>query len=311
MRKKAVVAVGGNAITRPGQKGTIPEQYENAERACQDLLALLKQGYDLVLTHGNGPQVGNILLRVELSAHEVYTLPLDTCVADCQGGMGYMLQQVMSNVLAANEMDQPVATVVTQVVVDEADPGFENPSKPVGPFYRRDRALDLERKGWRVVEDSGRGYRRVVASPIPTEIVEIKAIRALLDAGTVVIAAGGGGIPVIRKAGKLHGVEAVVDKDFASSLLARELNADLFLIATGIDRVYLNFGTPGQRPLDEMTSDEAESYIEEGQFAPGSMEPKIRAALEYLRCGGREVLIADIREVGAALRGESGTRISR
>ena len=226
MRKKAVVAVGGNAITRPGQKGTIPEQYENAERACRDLLALLKQGYDLVLTHGNGPQVGNILLRVELSAHEVYTLPLDTCVADCQGGMGYMLQQVMRNVLAANEMDQSVATIVTQVVVSEGDPAFANPSKPVGPFYRRDRVVDLEKKGWRVVEDSGRGYRRVVASPIPTEIVEIKAIRALLDAGTVVIAAGGGGIPVVRRAGKLRGVEAVVDKDFASSLLARELNAE-------------------------------------------------------------------------------------
>ncbi len=311
MRKKAVVAVGGNAITRPGQKGTIPEQYENAERACQDLLALLKQGYDLVLTHGNGPQVGNILLRVELSAHEVYTLPLDTCVADCQGGMGYMLQQVMRNVLAANEMDQSVATIVTQVVVSEGDPAFANPSKPVGPFYRRDRVVDLEKKGWRVVEDSGRGYRRVVASPIPTEIVEIKAIRALLDAGTVVIAAGGGGIPVVRQAGKLRGVEAVVDKDFASSLLARELNAELFLIATGIDRVYLNFGTPGQRPLDEMTSDEAESHLEEGQFAPGSMEPKIRAALDYLRCGGREVLITDLREVAGALRGETGTKITR
>jgi len=306
-----VVAIGGNAITRPGQRGTIPEQYENAERACGDLLALLKQDYDLVLTHGNGPQVGNILLRVELSAHEVYTLPLDTCVADCQGGMGYMLQQVMGNVLDASGMDQTVATVVTQVIVGEADPAFENPSKPVGPFYRRDRVLDLERKGWRVLEDSGRGYRRVVASPIPTEIVEIEAIRTLLGAGTVVIAAGGGGIPVIRKAGKLHGVEAVVDKDFASSLLARLLNADLFLIATGIDRVYLNFGTPEQRPLGRMTADEAESYIEQGQFAPGSMEPKIRAALDYLRCGGEEVLITDISDVAAALRGESGTKITK
>lgn len=310
MKKRAVVAIGGNAITRPGQVGTIPEQFANAKQACRDLLILLESGYNVVLTHGNGPQVGNILLRVELSAHQVYTLPLDTCVSDSQGGMGYMLQQVMYNVLSERGLDRTVATVLTQAVVDEDDPAFSTPSKPVGPFYTRERASLLEKeKGWHLVEDAGRGYRRVVPSPIPREIVEIVAIRALLESGNLVIAAGGGGIPVIRKKGLLEGVEAVIDKDHTSSLIARELDVDLFLIATSVEQVYLDYGKPGQRPLGRVTVDEVESYLHEGQFPTGSMGPKMKASIEYLRNGGREVIITDISTVARALEGKTGTHI--
>ena len=309
MTRRAVVAIGGNAITRPGQIGTIPEQFANAEHACRDLLLLLEHGYDLVLTHGNGPQVGNMLLRVELSAHQVYTIPLDTCVSDSQGGMGYMLQQVMHNVLAENGSEKTVTTVLTQVVVEDDDPAFRFPSKPVGPFYSAERAKLLESKGWAVVEDAGRGYRRVVPSPIPREIVEIGAIRTLLEAGVIVIAVGGGGIPVRRDGEYLRGVEAVVDKDYASSLLARELGVELFLIGTGVEQVFINFGKPDQEPLSRITVEEAESHLEDGQFPDGSMGPKIRAAIDYLKHGGGEVIITDISAVGRALNGETGTRI--
>ncbi len=310
MNKRSLVAIGGNAITRADQVGTIPEQFANSEQVCRDLLVLLEQGHDLVLTHGNGPQVGNILLRVELSARQVYTLPLDTCVSDSQGGMGYMLQQVFHTVLQERGLQPTVATVVTQVVVDANDPAFRNPAKPVGPFYTRERADKLRReKGWVIVDDAGRGFRRVVPSPVPKEVVEIEAIRALSDAGLVVIAAGGGGIPVVRENGALRGAEAVVDKDYASSLLAQNLEVDLFLIATGVERVYLNFGKPNQRPLEQITADEAERHLEEGQFPAGSMGPKIRAAIDYLGRGGREVLITDISAIHRALAGKTGTRI--
>jgi carbamate kinase len=250
-----------------------------------------------------------MLLRVELSAHQVYTIPLDTCVSDSQGGMGYMLQQVMQNVLAEKGSDQTVATVLTQVVVDPDDPAFGSPSKPVGPFYSLERAKDLEAKGWAVVDDAGRGYRRVVPSPIPREIVEIGAIRTLLDAGVIVIAVGGGGIPVRRDNDHLRGVEAVVDKDYASSLLARELGVELFLIGTSVEQVFINFGKPDQKPLSKITVEEAEGHLEEGQFPDGSMGPKIRAAIDYLKHGGGEVIITDISAVVRALNGEAGTRI--
>jgi carbamate kinase len=250
-----------------------------------------------------------MLLRVELSAHQVYTIPLDTCVSDSQGGMGYMLQQVMQNVLAENGLDKTVATVLTQVVVDADDPAFGAPSKPVGPFYTEERAKDLETKGWAVVEDAGRGYRRVVPSPIPREIVEIGAIRTLLEAGVLVIAAGGGGIPVRKDKGHLRGVEAVVDKDYASSLLARKLGVEMFLIGTGVEQVFINFGKPNQEPLSTISVEEAEGHLEDGHFPEGSMGPKIRAAIDYLKAGGGEVIITDISAVGRALAGETGTRI--
>ncbi len=313
MGKRAVVAIGGNAITREGQVGTIPEQFANSEQACRDLLGMLEQGYDLVLTHGNGPQVGNILMRVELSVHQIYRLPLDTCVSDSQGGMGYMLQQVFHNLLQEVSRKQTVATVLTQVVVDADDPALGNPSKPTGPLYSSERAEEPRRikEGWVIVDDAGRGYRRVVASPIPREIVELEAIRSLLDSGVIVIAAGGGGIPVVRENGALHGVEAVVDQDYASSLLAQELNVDLFLIATSVEQVSLNFGKPNQQALSELSADEAEAYLNEGHFPPGSMGPKIQSAINYLRNGGKEVLITDTSSCCRALAGETGTRITQ
>lgn len=311
MKKRALVAIGGNAITLPGQLGTISEQFANSERACRDLLVLLQRDYELVLTHGNGPQVGNILLRVELSAHEVYTLPLDTCVSDSQGGMGYMLQQVFHNVLRERGLNKTAATLLTQVVVDSTDPAFCNPVKPVGPFYSKERAEELQRdQSWTIVEDAGRGFRRVVPSPLPREIVELDAIHSLMSKGIVVIAAGGGGIPVVREKGRLRGVEAVIDKDYTSSLLAQELGVDLFLIATGVEQVYLDYGEPSQRALPRLTADEAESYLEAGHFPEGSMGPKVKSAIDFLRGGGREVLITDIGALGPALAGGTGTRIT-
>jgi carbamate kinase len=310
MGKRAVVAVGGNALIRPGQKGSVQEQLANAEEACSNLLPVIEQGFQLLFTHGNGPQVGNRLLRVEISSDEVQPLPLDVCVADTQGGMGFMLQQAMDNVLRAKGITRPVGTVVTQVIVDANDPAFDEPSKPIGSFYTGERAKVLRReKGWRLVEQTGRGYRRVVPSPIPQKIVELEVIRTLVDAGVVVIAAGGGGVPVVLLDGILRGVEAVIDKDRASSLIAQELKADLFLIATNVERVFLDYGRPGAKALSEISVEEAETHLKEGQFPPGSMGPKIEAALDYLRAGGREVVIADMSSVESALRGETGTRI--
>ncbi len=311
MTKKAVVAIGGNALIRPDQAGTIPEQRANAEMALRNLVPLVEQGFHLILTHGNGPQVGNRLLRVEISAAQVEPLTLEQCVADSEGGMGFMLQQVMGNVLRERGIDRPVGTVVTQVVVNSDDPAFDHPTKPIGFFYRKELAEVLRaQKGWTLIEEPGRGYRRVVASPLPQRIVELPVIRALVDAGVIVIAAGGGGIPVVMdEGGTIRGVEAVIDKDRASSLLAKEIGADLFLIATGVERVFLKYGEPDERPLAEVSVDEVEAYLKEGHFPAGSMGPKTEAAIDYLRGGGREVLIADIACVQRALRGEGGTRI--
>lgn len=310
MKKRTVVAIGGNAITRPNQVGTIPEQYANAEQTCRDLLPLIEEGYDLVLTHGNGPQIGNILLRVELSQHQVYPLPLDVCVSDSQGGMGYMLQQVMQNVLQEKGIAKPVATMLTQVVVDPEDPAFHAPNKPIGPFYSPERARVLmAEKSWKMIEDAGRGFRRVVPSPRPLEIVEIEVIRRLVDSGVLVVTAGGGGIPVVRESGKLRGVEAVIDKDLTSALVAGLIGADHFIIGTSVERVYLDYRKPSERPLDRMTAAAAERHLKEGQFPPGSMGPKIEAAILYLGHGGGEVIITDIASIGRAVRGETGTRI--
>jgi carbamate kinase len=311
----AVVAIGGNSITRRGQVGTIPEQYANARETCRHLARLVEDGWSLVLTHGNGPQVGMVLLRVQLSMPQVYPLPLDVCDSDTQGGMGYMIQQLLGNELRARGIARPVATLVTQVVVDRADPAFERPSKPIGRFYD---ALEAEARrkeqGWVMVEDAGRGFRRVVASPRPREVVEIEAVRALVRAGVVVIAAGGGGIPVVREGTDLVGVEAVVDKDRSSALLATALGARLLLITTGVDRVHLDWGTPRARPLARMTVSEGRRRLAEGQFPPGSMGPKVEAVCDFLEApggpSGREALITAPDRVEGALLGEEGTRIS-
>jgi carbamate kinase len=313
MSKTAIVAIGGNAITRPDQRGTIPEQFANTRASAEHIVDMIEEGYNVIVTHGNGPQIGNILLRAEMAADILYPLPLDTCDADSQGGMGYMIQQVLSNALRKRGIQKTVVTLITQVIVDKNDPAFTNPTKPIGPFYERAKAEKYKaERGWAIVEDAGRGYRRVVPSPKPLDIVEKDAIRDLLLAGKIVICVGGGGIPVVKLAdGSLVGVEAVVDKDLASSLLARVLHADLLLITTNVEKVALNYQTPNQRDLDKLTVADAKQYLAEGHFPPGSMGPKIQAAIEYLEEGGKHAIITSIECLIKALHGDTGTHIFR
>jgi carbamate kinase len=310
--KTAVVAIGGNSLIKDKQHQTVPDQFASTDETCQHVAEIIQQGWRVVITHGNGPQVGFILLRSELASNVLHTVPLDSCGADTQGALGYMIQQLLGNRLLRIGVDVPVVTVVTQVTVDVDDPAFERPSKPIGPFYDEDRARRYQREqGWSIVEDAGRGWRRVVASPIPREIVELPAIRSLLKDGFVVIGVGGGGIPVVRDdQGDLHGVEAVIDKDYASCLLAIGLDADLFLISTSVERVYLNFGQPDQIGLDHLTVEQARTYLEQGHFPPGSMGPKIRAVIQFLEQGGKEALITSPENLARALRGETGTRLT-
>jgi carbamate kinase len=312
MAKVAVVAIGGNSLIKDRDHQTVPDQFEATREACVHIAGMIEQGWDVVVTHGNGPQVGFILLRSELASHVLHTVPLDSCGADTQGAIGYMIQQSLYNEFEKRGMKKQAATVVTQVVVGKDDPAFQNPSKPIGPFYGEEEARRLgAERGWVVKDDAGRGWRRVVPSPIPLEIVERDAIKNLLDAGFVVIGVGGGGIPVVQEEdGSLTGVEAVIDKDYASGLLAASIQADLFLISTAVDKVALNYGQPGQRWLDKMTLAEAKRYLAEGHFAPGSMGPKIRAIIKFLEQGGREALITSPENIERALAGETGTRIT-
>jgi carbamate kinase len=279
----------------------------------QPVAQLVKDGVRVVLSHGNGPIVGNILIRNEAARDQIPPMPIDVCGADSQGGIGYMMQQALDNELRRLHVERTVTTLVTQVVVDERDPAFRRPTKPIGPLYTQERARTLAReKGWNVTEDAGRGWRRVVPSPRPLEVVEIAAIRRLVQDGMIVIAAGGGGIPVARQwDGSLHGVEAVIDKDLASSLLARLLGCEVLCIVTGVDRVALDYGKPGQRELECATADELSRYAAEGQFPPGSMGPKIQAAIEFVRGGGREAVITSPEMLRDALAGNAGTRITR
>ncbi len=311
MGKLAVVAVGGNSLIKDKDHQTIPDQYAAAVETMTHVAGMIEAGWDVVVTHGNGPQVGFILRRAELSLHELHPVPLDYCGADTQGAIGYMFQRALHNEFRRRRMDRSAATVVTQVLVDRNDPAFQKPSKPIGSFMDEHAAREhRERDRWAVVEDAGRGWRRVVASPIPQRIVEEAAIRSLIDAGFVVISAGGGGIPVVEEeSGDLVGVEAVIDKDFAGSLLASSLKADLFLISTAVEKVALNYKKPDEQWLDRMTLAEAQGFLREGHFAKGSMEPKIRAIINYLERGGKEALITDPQNIERGLRGETGTRI--
>jgi carbamate kinase len=311
MSKIAVVAVGGNSLIKDGDHQTVPDQYQAVAEACAHIADLVEVGYEVVITHGNGPQVGFILLRAELARHVLHTVPLDSCGADTQGAIGYHIQRALGNEFRRRGMNKQVVTVVTQVVVDANDSAFQNPTKPIGPFYDREKALRYQRKeGWAMVEDAGRGYRRIVASPTPQKIVEIESINLLVNKGFVVVAVGGGGIPVVRENGEdLTGVAAVIDKDYASSLLATDIGAELLLISTAVDSVYLNFGQPNQRALSRITVPEAKAFLKEGQFAPGSMEPKIRAAIQCLEKGVQQVIITSPEQMVAAVRGEGGTRI--
>lgn len=304
---RIVVALGGNAILQPGQKGRIDEQRANIRAACRGVTALLQAGYQVVLTHGNGPQVGNILLQQEEAVQTVPPLPLDVCGAQSQGMLGYLLQQELQR-----QTGRQVVTLLTQVEVDPADPAFSMPTKPVGPFYPIEEAeLRVTSRGWAIREDSGRGWRRVVPSPRPRRVVEAPVIRQLVESGLLVIACGGGGVPVIRGREGLQGVEAVIDKDLAGALLGAELRADRFLILTAVDRVMLDYGKPTARALERLTVTQAEAHLRAGQFPPGSMGPKIEAAIEFVRRTDGEAVITSLEGAVAALAGESGTRIVR
>ena len=308
-----VVAIGGNALIKDKQHQSVPDQMAALEETSHHLAALVEDGWRMVIGHGNGPQVGFILRRSELAAHELHEVPLDVCGADSQGAIGYELQQALGHDFARLGLDRQAVTVVTQVQVDLADPAFAAPSKPIGSFLDDETAARREAQGATIVEDAGRGKRVVVASPKPMRIVELPAVRTLAADGFVVITVGGGGIPVAADAqGNLHGVPAVIDKDFASSLLASELGADLFVIATAVDRVALDFGKPTQRWLDRMTLAEAKQYLAEGShFAAGSMAPKIEACIWYLERGGQEAVITDPPHLREAVRGTAGTHIVR
>jgi len=311
MAKVAVVAIGGNSLIKDKEHQTVPDQFATTRETCVHIASMIEQGWDVVITHGNGPQVGFVLLRSELASHVLHTVPLDSCGADTQGSIGYMIQQSLYNEFLKRGMKKRAVTVVTQVVVDKDDPAFQNPTKPIGPFYTEEEAKRLAaERGWTVKDDAGRGWRRVVPSPIPREIVEQEAIKALIEQGFVVIGVGGGGIPVVRQEdGSLRGVEAVIDKDYASSLLASGIGADLFLISTAVEKVALNYGKPNQVWLDRMTLAEAKRYLSEGHFPPGSMGPKIKAIIQFLEKGGKEALITSPENIERALAGETGTRI--
>lgn len=313
--KKAVLAIGGNALIKEGQRGTIEEQFEVVKETCMHITEMIKDDWNIALTHGNGPQIGHILRRVELSSPEVYPLPLDVCGAESQGLIGYILQQTLNRCMITCACPpKKIVTVLTQVIVDENDPGFQNPSKPIGSRYDKGTARRLiKQEKWEMKEDARGTWRRVVASPEPLEIVEIDIIKKLVEEGIITICVGGGGIPISRdkETGLLRGVDhAVIDKDLASGLLAQKTDADLFLIATNVEKVALNFGKPNQRWLDSMTVDEAEKYLKEGHFLPGSMAPKISAAIRYLIAGGKKTVITSVEKIGEALKGKTGTIIT-
>jgi carbamate kinase len=307
-----VVALGGNAILQPGQKGTAAEQIHNIEATAGAIVSLIQMGHKVVVTHGNGPQVGNILLQNEAAVDQTPAMPLDVCGAQSQGLVGYMVQKALRNELGARGLPTSVAAIITQTVVDRSDPAFAGPTKPVGPFYPSDRGKVLiEERGWVMKEVRPGQFRRVVPSPDPLSIVEREEIRALTAAGTIVIASGGGGIPVVREPdGRLVGVEAVIDKDLAGQRLAADIGATVFAIFTDVDRVALAYGTPEQKFLDHLTLEEARGYLAAGHFPPGTMGPKVLAVIRFLEAGGKRAVIAAMREAAAALAGKAGTTVT-
>lgn len=309
--KRAVVAFGGNAISERSREDTIAGQFENTYSSLGSIIRLIEEGYQLAITHGNGPQVGNALLRVELAKGRAPALPLYICVADLQGGMGYMIAQCLRNRLANEGIERDVVTLISQVLVGEDDPAFENPTKFIGQFYNRKAAERLQTElGWRMAQFPGdKRWRRVVPSPRPLELIERETIKDLLFRNTIVVAAGGGGIPVIRREGRLEGVDAVIDKDLAAAVMARDIGAELLAVFTDVDKVAINFGRPDQKDLDEASLSEMKAYIDEGHFPPGSMGPKIEAAISFLENGGKEVIIGSIGKGFESISGQAGTRI--
>jgi carbamate kinase len=312
MGKKIVVALGGNAILKHKEEGTAEEQFANVHDACTHLAELVGEGHHILLTHGNGPQVGDILLQNELSRDTLPPMPLDICGAESQGMIGYMLQQSLDNVLKSKGVRIPVITVLTQTLVTRKDPAFAHPDKPVGPFYTaKEASLLRKERGWKITSDAGRGYRRMVPSPRPISLIEEPVIKHVFDSGAIVIAAGGGGIPVVEDdEGLLHGVEAVIDKDHSAALLATLVNAEILLILTDVEKVALNYGKADQQDLDHLTPPEAEKYLLKGQFPAGSMGPKIEASLEFLKAGGKRAIITSLDLKMNALQGKAGTTLS-
>lgn len=310
VNRTTVVAVGGNSLIRSPEESTFADQLATVSVTCRQVAELVKAGERVVLTHGNGPQVGFLLIRSHLARNRLPETPLDACNAQTQAEIGYMIQQVLDNELQARGLNSGAVTVVTQVLVDGSDAAFDNPTKPVGPFYTKAEAARLQRElGWRMMEDAGRGFRRIVPSPRPLAVVELDSIVTLLGKGVVVIACGGGGIAVVREEGRLRGVAAVIDKDLASALLAGGIGADRLVISTAVEHVYLDYQQPSQRPLGQVSADEMSRYLEQGQFPDGSMGPKVEAALEFLKRGGKEVVITDPEHLAAALAGQTGTRV--
>jgi len=310
-KKIAVVAFGGNALLPSDQEGTQERQLENSDIAAERLVEFIHNGYELIIVHGNGPQVGNLVLQQEALKDSIPSYTLDYCVAMTQGSMGYMLENSIRYAFAKENIEKEIICIVSEVIVDKNDPGFHYPTKPVGPFYSTEQARNLIRsKQWSMVEDSGRGWRKVVASPIPKSIVGEEIIKNLVNDGVVVIAAGGGGIPVyFNEKGYLTGIEAVIDKDLAASLIASRSGAEFFVILTEVEQVYINYGKPTQQPLPVLKVEDARKYRDQGQFPPGSMGPKIQAAIEFIRGGGKEVLITKAHRLAEAMKGETGTKI--
>ena len=306
-----IISIGGNTLIRKGEKGAIEEQFEHTKRCMTYVARLAEQGFRIAITHGNGPIVGNIVIRNEAAKDIIPAMPLYICNADSGGGIGFMLQQALYNQLKQFNIKRGVATVITQVVIDKNDTAFSNPTKPIGPFYTKEEAVKNQKeKGWAIVEDSNRGYRRVVPSPKPLKVVEADVIKKLVLDGIIVIAAGGGGVPVAESNdGSLQGVDAVIDKDLATAVLAKEIKAETFIDLTSIDKVYINFGKPNQTGLDKLTISEARTYLDAGEFAHGSMRPKIEAAVEFLEAGGKEVIITTPELLESAMEGKAGTVI--
>ncbi len=311
--KKAVIAVGGNSLIKDKNHQSVPDQYKAVCETVAHVAGMVEKGYNVIMTHGNGPQVGFILRRSEIARNELHEVPLDSCGADTQGAIGYQIQQAFYNEFKKRGINKGVATIVTQVLVDKNDDAFKKPTKPIGSFMSKEEAdKKVKEEGWNVKEDAGRGYRRVVASPMPEKIIEIESIKKLIDSDFIVVAVGGGGIPVIEnESGFLTGTAAVIDKDFASALLAAEIKADIFMITTAVEKVCINFNKPDQKTIDKMSLAEAEKYLAEGQFPAGSMGPKIQAAIMFLKNGGEKVIITSPEFVEKAINGQTGTIIMK
>ena len=309
----AVIAFGGNAILKEGERGTQEEQIRHCDEAAELMAQIVQRGYDLIIVHGNGPQVGNILIQMEEAVNKVPPFSLDVCVSISEGSMGYMLERSLRNQFRKRSLKKDVATLITQVMVDPRDPAFENPSKPIGPFFTAYRAAILKKeKRWPMVEDSGRGYRRVVASPLPQRIINLEIVKTLTDNGTCVIAAGGGGIPAYYDGfDNIKGVEAVIDKDYTTSLIASELKADLFVILTNVEFVSIHYGKKNQKNLTRVRLKEIKRFFDKGHFPPGSMGPKIKAAIDFIENGGKEVIVTSAKELVRSLKGQTGTHIVR